>query len=540
MSTDDPYQPLDADQNQNQIPDPMDGHRPPRRRGSFNAPEHGPERGPEREPAQGSAQGARREPDPGSRKAGLITLCILIPVLVVVVFLQQRSVILSAAQAEAEAQQIVPSGKADTFGLLSRFTVKFHHTMLGLDESQGATALEEAGYLDSLDDTAASPHEMMRAAVVAAELAGPEEARRRLDNTYAYTVSVLDQLDEEYAQAVLEDTNAFSDIYNGKELSQDVEDRLVKHHGWHARLALTYGLDDDDPERAELIGGGMGLMIGLVGFGLVVVLALLGGFVLLIVGIVLLAAGKFKMRFRPPGVGGSVYLETFAVFVGAFLLTQTMSILLEGKVPVSVIFGIQWLVALSIFWPMVRGVSFARWKADMGFVAPESVLKEIWYGFVTYLACVPLYFGAALLSFLLLILRTMLFGTISGEGPPAVEAPMSNPIIDIIEKSDTITLVILASLMCIWAPLVEEAIMRGALFRHFRSRFIFVFSALFSAALFGVLHQYDVLMLVPIIMLGAAFAFLREWRGNIIGCMTAHALHNGTIFLLILWLVTSL
>lgn len=519
MPTDDPYEHDFPYQAPDQMPDPLERYEDPRQAERLDK--------------------TGREPDPGSRSAGLLTLAILIPVLVVVVFLQQRSVILTAAQAEAEAQQIAPSGKADTFGLLSRFTVRFHHTMLDLDPDQGATALEDAGYMDSLDDAAFSPHEMMRAAVVAAELSGPEAAQERLDNTYSYTLGVFDQLDEEYAQAVFDDIDALQDIYAGKELPAEVRDRLVEHHGWHGRLALTYGKDNDDPERAELISGGMELLILLVGFGGLVVIALLGGFVLLVVGIVLLAAGKFRMRFVPPGVGGSVYLETFAVFVAAFLFTQLMSMLLEGKAPASVIFGIQWLVALSIFWPMVRGVSFERWKSDMGFTAPEGLMKEIGLGIVTYLACVPLYFAAALLSFLLLIIRTLLTSSMSGEDAPAVEAPISNPIIDILEKTDTLTLVVLGSLMCIWAPLVEEAIMRGALFRHFRSRFIFVFSALFSAVLFGVLHQYDVLMLIPIITLGAAFAFLREWRGNIVGCMTAHAMHNCTIFVLILWLVSA-
>ncbi|RNC80272.1 MAG: CPBP family intramembrane metalloprotease [Phycisphaera sp.] len=520
MPTDDPYQSNDPYQVPDQMPEPLERH----------------------SDADQDKLAARphREPDPGSRSAGLLTLAILVPVLVVVVFLQQRSVILTAAQAEAEAQQIVPSGKADTFGLLSRFTVKFHHTMMDLDPNQGATALESAGYMENLDDAALSPHEMMRAAVVAAELSGPEVARERLDNTYSYTLGVMDQLDEEYAEAVFDDIEAFQDIYAGNELPPEVRDRIVEHHGWHGRLALTYGKDNDDPERAELIAGGMGLMFGLVGFGALVVIVLLGGFVLLVVGIVLLAAGKFRLRFAPPGVGGSVYLETFAVFVAAFLFTQLMSMLLMGKVPEAVILGIQWLVALSIFWPMVRGVSFARWKSDMGFEAPEGVMKEIGLGIVTYLACVPLYFAAALLSFLLLILRALLMGSMSGDAAPVVEAPVSNPIIDMIERTDAVTLIVLGSLMCVWAPLVEEAIMRGALFRHFRSRFMFIFSALFSAALFGVLHQYDVLMLVPIITLGAAFAFLREWRGNIVGCMTAHAMHNCTIFVLILWLVSAI
>jgi membrane protease YdiL (CAAX protease family) len=507
------------DQQPDQIPDDIEGYLPGRR--------------PSRKPKD-----PNRKPDPGSRKAGWIALCFLIPVLAFVVYTQQSSVMKATADAEAKAQEIVPSGRADTFGLISRFTVKFHHLLVSIDENEGANALDQAGYLDTVDDMAFSPHEMLRAAIVAAEVVGEDEALERISGVNFYLTEVRDELDPTYYEAVYEDANLVADIYVGIALTDDQKQQLITRHGWHGKLALSYGKDNDDPERAELIGGGGRLMVFLVLFGLVIVVALLGGFGLLITGIILLATEKMKMRFRPPAVGGSVYLETFAVFVGMFMVLQLATDALVGKLPVSVLYGSQWLVALSIFWPMVRGVSIKRWREDMGLVAPEGVFKEIWYGLLTYLACVPLYFAAAMVSLLLIALRTLLSTPSNGNSEAAVEAPMTNPIIELLESADIVTIAVLGSLMIVWAPLVEECIMRGALFRHFRSRFVFVISGLFSAVLFGFLHQYDVLMLVPIITLGAAFAFMREWRGTLVGCFTAHALHNGTIFLLIVWLVS--
>ena len=81
--------------------------------------------------------------------------------------------------------------------------------------------------------------------------------------------------------------------------------------------------------------------------------------------------------------------------------------------------------------------------------------------------------------------------------------------------------------------------MRGALFRHLRGRLGFVLAAIISAMLFGALHQYDVLLLLPVMALGASFAFIREWRGSLIGCITAHAIHNTTIFMLVTWLISA-
>ena len=521
---DDQHEPYLPDQQPDQLPDRVEGDKSKRR------PRH---------KQTGSTKHPGRQRDPGSRKAGLITLCFLIPALVFVVFMQQRSVTEATAHAEANAQQIVPSGRADTFGLISRFTVKFHHLLMSIDEKEGADALDQAGYMDTLDSMTTSPHEMIRAAIVEGELAGEEAAQDRLSGVIIYLAEFGGDMKPEYRQAVYEDAHLVARIYDGEELNDNERQRLIDHHGWHGKLVLTYGMDNDDPERAELIGGGGSLIALLVVFGITVILAIVGGLVLLILGIVLLATGKMKMRFRPPAVGGSVYLETFAVFVGMFMVLQLVSGVLEKRgVPTALIFGMQWITVLSIFWPMVRGVSWNRWRQDMGLVAPRGIVKEIGLGVVSYIACVPLYFGAAAVSLVLIAMRGILFGPAVGEGP-AVEAPLTNPVISIIEGSDVATLIVFASLLSVWAPLVEECILRGALFRHIRSRFIFVISGLFSAVLFGMLHQYDVLMLVPIVTLGVMFAFIREWRGSLVGCITAHALHNTTVFILILWIVAS-
>lgn len=521
----DPNNAPDARPDGNQRPEPVEGERG-YRSGTLHA-----------EPDQKG-----RLPDPGSRTAGWVTLLLLIPALAVVVFFQQRAVIAEAALAEERAQEIVPSGKADVFGLLSRFTVKFNHLLEEMGASESELAQFRGNYMDTIDEQAMSPHEEMRAAMIAGDMEGADAALLRLDETLEKVEAFEGALDAEYTEALRTDAALLRDIYTTEEsaagLSADERSLLIDHHGWHGRLALTYGKDDDDPERAELVKGGGMLAVGLGGFAIVVVLALIAGFVLLIVGIVLVGSRKLRFRFLPPAVGGSVYLETFAVFVGLFMLTQVASMLLPKSTPPALIFGLQWLVALSLFWPMVRGVGFERWKADMGFRAPRGVFREIWAGILVYLASVPLFLLAALLGLALVMVRQLLLHEPGGE-ESIVEAPLTNPIIELIESMDGLSLVVLGSLVMVWAPLVEEGIMRGALYRHLRSRMYAVFAAILSALLFGALHQYDVLMLLPVITLGAMFAFMREWRGSIIGCITAHTLHNSTIFLLIVWLVSA-
>lgn len=486
-----------------------------------------------------SSENWATSPDPGSRSAARLTLLLLIPALIGVIFLQQWSVSTATREARAEAQTITPSGRADTFGLMSQLTVRFHHALVKLDPAKGPAMLDQAGYVETLDSYATSPHEKMRAAIVAAELADADEALARLNDVNQLVNESEDQLEAEYVAALRQDLSLLSSVYRGETITQDERQRLIDHHGWHAQLALSYGKDSDDPERKPLIDGGMALMVGLVAFGALVLLALLSGFAALIVLCVKLGSGSLRMRFVPPAPGGSVYLETFAVFLALFMALQLVAGLLGTSLPEAAQFSLQWVVLLAIFWPLVRGVSFARWRADLGLVAPEGLFKEVGAGLLVYLASLPVYVAAALTGLALVFLRSLISQAMSPGAAPVVEPPMSNPVIELVETTDPVTLIVLASLVTLWAPLVEELIMRGALYRHLRSRLHFVISAIVSALLFGLLHQYDLLMLLPVIALGAMFAFIREWRGSLIGCITAHALHNSTVFLLVVWLISS-
>lgn len=479
-----------------------------------------------------------REPDPGSRKAGLITWLVLVPVLIAVVALQQLSVSMATKAAEEQVQEIHPAGRGETFGLMSRFTVRAEHTTRWLEKKETAS-INAGSYMSSLEGVAESPADRVRLAIVAAEVQSAQDGLDRLDDASYEILQMSEALEPEYVTGLLDDIEILDRLYSGEALSDEESQRLIDHHGWHGWLALSFGKDNDDPARKELIDGGGVLLLGLGGFAVLVLAALLAGFVIAIVLIIKLGVGTLRLRFVPPAPGGSVYLETFAVFVGFFLVLQVISSLLEGVVPVWAQYGLQWLVALSLLWPLVRGVSVARWRADMGFVAPRGVFREIGAGIMVYLASVPLYFLAALFSFVLVVVREMIANSVSSGEGPAVQPPMSNPVFEMLETSDVLSLVVLGSLITVWAPLVEEGIMRGALFRHLRGRMHFIVAAIVSALLFGALHQYDMLMLAPVIALGASFAFIREWRGSLIGCMTAHAIHNATIFMLVVWLISA-
>ena len=61
-----------------------------------------------------------------------------------------------------------------------------------------------------------------------------------------------------------------------------------------------------------------------------------------------------------------------------------------------------------------------------------------------------------------------------------------------------------------------------------------------TALAFGVAHGYEWLMLGPVIAIGFNFSLMREWRGSLVGPITAHCLHNATILLLVIGLFSML
>jgi len=92
-------------------------------------------------------------------------------------------------------------------------------------------------------------------------------------------------------------------------------------------------------------------------------------------------------------------------------------------------------------------------------------------------------------------------------------------------------------LATLWAPLTEEMIFRGALFKYFRGRLHWVFAGLLTATLFAFMHKYGPMLVAPLIALGFMFSFMREWRGSIIAAMTAHFIHNATLFIFMITLI---
>lgn len=335
-------------------------------------------------------------------------------------------------------------------------------------------------------------------------------------------------------------------------LTDAQKDGFKQRHGWFAELALSRG-DATSTLRDTASRQGWTVLGVLMAVGTLVFFAAGAGVVLLILFAVQYFGGRWKWRMErlrveaewplEPGLPdeaqrtvalatpGSVWLETVAVFFASFLGIKLIGMGLHRAgvgVDALTTFSLfaQWGIALSIFWPLVRGMTWERWKREIGWRAPRGVLREVGAGIVGYMAGIPVYFAMALV----VVLLTLIISAVTGSDPK----PAGNRITDLLESGALWQLILIYLLATVWAPVVEESIFRGCLFRHLRRRAGVILAGLGSALVFAVLHGYVIQGLFMVGTLGFWFALMREWRGSIVASMTAHAIHNGVVMAVML------
>jgi len=283
-------------------------------------------------------------------------------------------------------------------------------------------------------------------------------------------------------------------------------------------------------------------MVAIIITGIWFISFFLGGLAALLTLAILAALGKFRVRFVTDGSAGSVYMETFAIWIGLFFLLQ---IVLEGlslmllETSLAKYLGPEFGLITSLFvmfvslsalvWPRIRGVSSSRLFDDIG-LCRVNVFKEILPGFVTYAMGLPLLLVGLLLSLVVAFVMNAIFG----EQP----AP-SHPIQGLVADGGWVMIVLIYMVACVAAPITEEIMFRGVLYRYLRdfSRgyglvLSLIFSMLVSSFLFAAIHPQGVSFIPVLGALAVAFCIGREWRGSLVAPMVAHGLSNGVVMTL--------
>lgn len=379
--------------------------------------------------------------------------------------------------------------------------------------------------------------------VLVGELGGPEAASKTIQNLQtvisrdhvnltADQQRLLDILTELYASYQV---GRYNDAV-GEADRQFLEAKLR----WLGALALAPPGGPDQALRktvlapAERTAAAIGCAIVVGG------LLMIGGLFGLIFVIVYGLGPKSRTDDGPLPHAG-VYAETFALWLAAFWpLTLAAPYVAAGKSAL-LVNGLLTLASLAVLaWPVLRGIPWRQVRQDIGLVRGPRGWLEPLIGLGCYamsLSLIPLGLATVIA---LLHLQNWLSGSPSQAGFGLGSQP-SHPIVGIAAAADAWGKLQVLLLACVIAPLLEETMFRGVLYRNLRGSTTWLgyglsvfFSATVVSFIFAVIHPQGIIFVPLLMSLAYGFALAREWRGTLIPGMVAHGFSNGVLMTLLM------
>lgn len=388
----------------------------------------------------------------------------------------------------------------------------------GADITEEEFAADVKEFAGGADWEAVTRTERVRLAIVLAELGLEQEAADRLEEV-AHEAAPGGTLAAE-AHALHAYYAAAAGGSMGV-LAADVRDGLEARHGWFGRLALAYALPAKDAFRTSVVRGGRELAgVTLVSIGLGVV-SFLAGCVLVVIALSRARAEGWQTEISQTSAAGTVYAEAVVAFLALFVTVLGLRVLLvgqEGTLAFVLQEGAVWVAACAVIWPVLRGVRPGAMWLDYGWETGQGVMAEAAIGVGAFMASAPV---VLVVSIVAGMVETLVLGTQEANaGVPMFREPLG----------DTWIAVVMGAISaCVWAPLVEETLFRGALHRWMPDWLGVVGRVALSSLLFGLVHPYSPAGMASVAAGGAVYGLLREWRGSVIAGVVAHALHNGAI-----------
>ncbi len=269
--------------------------------------------------------------------------------------------------------------------------------------------------------------------------------------------------------------------------------------------------------------------------GATLLLTAISGLFLLVLWAVFVAVGRLRLRLHVFARYGSIYAETFAVWMLLFVgLGLAASRIPAGRSQLLLAGGAMLLSLVALAWPVVRGVPWRRVRYDLGLYTRRPTGLELLCGFGTYAAALSMAVAGALVTMGLMALRRKL-------APGAPDTAPSHPVGKMILTGDWWDRLQVLFAAAVAAPLVEETMFRGVLYRHLREaslrwgKIASIFaSAALSGFVFAAIHPQGWLGIPPLMGLATVFALTREWRGSLLPSMVAHSLNNAVVTLFVI------
>lgn len=374
--------------------------------------------------------------------------------------------------------------------------------------------------------------------------ASPDAMRVLEDVTQA-----LDLLEQAQAQAAPQELDPAQVQVAPQELDQaqappvppltaEQQARLKEWLGGSGELLVAMTSNDQAAlkERAE---AGLRVVLGLGAAVCLAVPAGISGLVLLVVFAVLALRGMNVGAGPTAGARAPIYAEMFAVWMVAFLLLAKLPRAFLGEhapgeaPPISTemqlvmgILGMAMALVISLAYVHVRGVPLRQMARDMAMDRPR--LSDPLWGLVGYLM------GLALLA-AGLVVTLILMALTSGEKG----SMPSHPIQEWLQSGSTATVLLTFIVASVMAPITEEIVFRGAMYRNLCDTFSLLgpfvaaaLSTIVSSVIFAAIHPQGLVFIPVLGSLAVAFCIMRQWRGSIYPGIWAHAINNTLILTL--------
>ncbi len=301
------------------------------------------------------------------------------------------------------------------------------------------------------------------------------------------------------------------------------EAHLQSELGWFGNLAWAIGGDSAELEAMQNSARNVVIVLAI---GIcVLALSALAGLVLGIIALVKINDGSLRSGLQPPDMLHGLYAETFAVWLVLFNVLSIAAVIIAteiGAAPFTVLLVFFPASLFALVWPSLRGSTLARTCADIGWTQGRGIVREIGAGIVGWMGMLPIQFIG--------IVCTLTLMAIAGVAEGDTDAP-THPIIDAL--GDPFAVFTAFMVAVVLAPIVEETVFRGLLYRQLRSVSRFrrgaisvLASASITGLLFAAIHPQGVLGIPALMSIAIAVAFAREWRGSLIAPMLMHAMNN--------------
>ncbi len=379
----------------------------------------------------------------------------------------------------------------------------------------------------------------LRFVVLAGELKGPEEARAQLNQInerYRAVVGDPPAEDAETAQ-ILDRLFAVRKKDPAALAGLPAEDQreLRQRLGWFGDLALAPDDEGDAAARTAVLEPAYRTAWALLAY----ILTLLGlsglGLIFLVTLFVLWMMGLLRGGLTFGSAHGGIYAETFAIYMVLFLaLSFGARYVLNGLSLRQGVWALSGLAALgslaALAWPVLRGVPWRQVRRDIGWETGRRPWLEPFLGLGCYAMALPMLFVAVMIMLGLTKLRDQLGFGPEEFGPSG--AP-GHPIVFSMARAGWWVWLEVLFVAGVVAPVVEETMFRGVLYRHLREAssglrpaWSVLVSALVVSFVFAVIHPQGWLGVPVLMALALAFTLMREWRGTLLPSMIAHGFNN--------------